>query len=112
MNPKRARVKQGIGNRQSRAMVSRVLCSLSILLGLLSTSFPQTLTPSELIHVEVSGMHNDKGQIVCALFRYRHWNFLWLLPIAKGVSIGSNCCIKIEALWPSLHGLGTPAVND
>jgi uncharacterized protein (DUF2141 family) len=68
MNLKLAPVQRGIGNGQRWATISPVLCSLSILLGLLSTSFSQTPTPSELIHVEVSGMRNDKGQIVCALF--------------------------------------------
>ena len=68
MNPKLARVQKGTGNRQFRAMVSRGLCSLSTLLGLPLASFPQTPTPVELIRVEVSGMRNDNGQIVCALF--------------------------------------------
>ena len=68
MNPKLTRVQKGTGNRQYRTMVSRGLCSLGILLGLSSPSFPQTWTLAELIRVEVSGMRNDKGQIVCALF--------------------------------------------
>ena len=68
MNPKLARGQKGTGTRRFKAVVSRALCSLSILLGLPSASFPQTSTTSELIRVEVSGMRNDKGQIVCALF--------------------------------------------
>ena len=68
MDPKLARIPKGTRNRQVRAMVSRGLCALVILLGLASASYAQTRTPSESIRVEVSGMRNDKGQIVCALF--------------------------------------------
>ena len=68
MNVRLVHVQKGMGNRQLKATILRVLCSLSILLGLPSPSFPQTPTPVELIRVEVSGMRNDKGQIVCALF--------------------------------------------
>jgi uncharacterized protein (DUF2141 family) len=45
-----------------------VVCSLGILLAFPSASLPQTPTPDEFIRVEISGMRNDKGQIVCALF--------------------------------------------
>ncbi len=32
-------------------------------------AFGQTLTPAEnVIHVEISGLRNDKGQVLCALF--------------------------------------------
>ena len=68
MNPKLARVQKGMVNQQFRATVWRGLCSLSILLGLTSPCLPQTPAPVELIRVQVSGMRNDKGQIVCALF--------------------------------------------
>jgi uncharacterized protein (DUF2141 family) len=68
MNPKLAPVQTGTENRQFRATLSRALCAPIILLGLSSASSPQTPTPVELIRVEVGGMRNDKGQIVCALF--------------------------------------------
>jgi uncharacterized protein (DUF2141 family) len=36
----------------------------------LATSFLLQAQPSQtnLIHVEIAGLHNDKGQVLCALF--------------------------------------------
>jgi uncharacterized protein (DUF2141 family) len=46
-----------------------VLCVLALPLGLIQRSVPQTQPPAAIvIHVEIGGLRNDKGQVLCALY--------------------------------------------
>ncbi len=49
--------------------ILRAISPLGALLVLAAASPPQAQPPQvNLIHVEIDGLHNDKGQVLCALF--------------------------------------------
>lgn len=49
--------------------IRRVLSLLAAFLALLEAGLPQTQSPREnVIHIEIRGMRNSKGQVMCALY--------------------------------------------
>src|SRR6516164_11657299 len=51
---------------------AKAILFVGAILLLAERGYPQTQTPAaSIIHVEVTGLHNDKGQVVCALYSSR-----------------------------------------
>ena len=49
--------------------IKRVLCLLAPFLALVDATLSATLSPQEnVIHIEIRGMHNNDGQVMCALY--------------------------------------------
>ena len=50
----------------------QVMLHFAALLAIDQIALPQTESPvANVIHVEVVGLHNDKGQVVCSLYSSR-----------------------------------------
>src|SRR5215470_9406484 len=57
-----SRLSQSRPNRRLRQSWARALFALA------AVCMAQEPPPSNVIHVEISGLHDDKGQVMCALF--------------------------------------------